>query len=158
MVEKHSISPRSVKENHAPQGAKHILVIDDSEMILMVMAEMLKLEGYEVTTAPDGEKGIKSYRNNPADLVITDMVMPGKMGADVIMELREDCPSLSIIAMSGGGDFGPEVELEIARGFNTYTITKPFNPERLLAAIRKIFAKQDAQVKKRVVKEKKPLN
>jgi len=157
MVEKPSISPLSAKDNVRRQKAKRILVIDDSEMILMVMAEMLKLEGYEVTTAPDGEKGIESYRRNPADLVITDMIMPVKMGADVIMELREDFPNLDIIAMSGGGDFGPEVELDIARGFNTYTITKPFNTERLLAAIRKIFARQDARVSKRTL-EKMPPN
>ena len=151
MVEKPSISPRSVRENAAPQRAKRILVINDFKMILMVLAEMLKLEGYEVMTASDGDEGIESFRNTPADLVITDMVMPIKMGIDVIMELREDFPNLDIIAMSGGGDFGPEVELDIARGFNTYTITKPFNQERLLTAIRKIFAKQDAQAKKRAV-------
>jgi len=66
--------------------------------------------------------------------------MPEKMGIEMIMELRENHPDLKIIAMSAGGDFGPEIELDMAGAFGGYTITKPFDPGAVLKNVNELLA------------------
>jgi len=127
------------------EAKKRILVIDDSEIDRMVLEEILKQAGYEVILASDGKEGLERFYENPADLVITDMVMPEKMGIDVIWELKEKYPDLKIIAMSAGSDYGPEIELSMAREFNSYTITKPFEPEKVLAVVTKLLFQGNEQ-------------
>lgn len=117
-----------------------ILVIDDSTIDRMVLEEILKNNDYEVFLASDGREGLNLFKKNPVDLVITDMVMPGKMGIDVILELKENYPDLKIIAMSAGGEFGPEVELDMAHIYGALTITKPFDPEQVLEAVNKYLS------------------
>lgn len=113
-------------------GPKRVLVIDDSELDRMMLEELLKQAGYQVSLAADGDEGLQAYLQNPFDLVITDMVMPGKMGIDVILELKRKFPDVKVIAMSAGGDFGPEIELDMARELAAHTIQKPFDPDMVL--------------------------
>ena len=61
-----------------------ILVIDDEATIRSEIHKTLQMAGYEVDVAPDGEAGVKNYRNRPADLVVTDIRMPKKDGLEVI--------------------------------------------------------------------------
>ncbi|MFC1798528.1 response regulator [Thermodesulfobacteriota bacterium] len=121
-------------------ASKRILVIDDSEIDRMVMEEILTQAGYQVVLAADGDEGLETFYGSSFDLVITDMVMPGKMGIDVILELKKKHPDLKVIAMSAGGDFGPEIELGMAKDLEAHTITKPFEPEQILKAISDQFA------------------
>ena len=55
-----------------------ILVIDDEETIRDIFRQMLEMEGFEVAEAPDGREGMMLQRKRPADLVITDLIMPDK--------------------------------------------------------------------------------
>jgi DNA-binding response OmpR family regulator len=80
-----------------------ILIIDDNPDILQLYGRALRQAGHEVVEAPDGRVGIRLYREDPADLVITDIVMPEKEGIETIRELRRDFPDAKIIAISGGG-------------------------------------------------------
>lgn len=80
-----------------------ILIIDDNPDILQLFGRALKKAGHEVVEAPDGKVGLLLYREDPADLVITDIVMPEKEGIETIRELRRDYPNAKIIAISGGG-------------------------------------------------------
>ena len=139
------ITATAIGEGVATQGPKQILIIDDSEIDRMVLEEILKEAGYEVFTASDGKEGVDLFHKNPVDLVITDMVMPGKMGIDVILELIEKHPEQKIIAMSAGSDFGPEIELSMARGFVEYTITKPFDPETILEIVTELLSPKSEQ-------------
>jgi len=117
-----------------------ILVIDDEVQIRALLREMLERAGYEVMDAPDGEEGIRLYRENPADLVITDIIMPKKEGLETIVDLRAEFPEVKIIAISGGGTIGPDSYLQIAEGFGAIRIfTKPFKMEELLAAIQELL-------------------
>ena len=68
---------------------KKILIIDDEELILELLKKMLEEEGHLVNVAVNGEVGLEMFRQEPADLVITDMVMPVKDGLKTILELRE---------------------------------------------------------------------
>ena len=136
------VAPKATTESEAP---KRILIIDDSEIDRMAIEEILKQAGYEVILASDGKEGLERFYENPTDLVITDMVMPEKMGIDVISELRESHPGLKIISISAGGDFGPELELDTARVFGAYTIAKPFDPKKVLKVVNELLSQESEQ-------------
>jgi DNA-binding response OmpR family regulator len=117
-----------------------ILVIDDDVQIRALLRQMLERAGYEVMDAPDGDEGIRLYRENPADLVITDIIMPKKEGLETIVDLRVEFPEVKIIAVSGGGTVGPGSYLQIAEGFGAIRVfTKPFQMKELLAAIQELL-------------------
>jgi DNA-binding response OmpR family regulator len=117
-----------------------ILIIDDEAMIRDLLVNILEREGYETITATDGIDGIKIYRENPADLVITDLLMPEKDGLETIMELRRDSKDVKIIAMSGGGKIDPKTYLQIARTMGAIEIiTKPFDLRELLKTVQALL-------------------
>ncbi|MFC1839576.1 response regulator [Thermodesulfobacteriota bacterium] len=117
-----------------------ILIIEDDDQVRSVLRKMIELDGYEVMEASNGEAGISLYRSKPADIIITDIVMPGKDGIETIMDLKIEFPEVKIIAISGGGRFGPETYLEIADGFGADCIlSKPIAREKLKRAIRKLI-------------------
>lgn len=80
-----------------------ILVIDDEPQVRAMLRQMLEREGYEVVEAEEGEEGMRRYREQPVDLVITDILMPQKEGIETIRALRRTNPGVKIIAISGGG-------------------------------------------------------
>jgi len=118
---------------------KTILVIDDVEQIRKLLNKILKGSGYRVVAASNGDEGLRILEETPIDLVITDMVMPEKMGMDVIMEIKEKYPQTKVIAISGGGDFGPELELDLARLLGVKTLQKPFTQEEILDLVKKLM-------------------
>ena len=66
-----------------------ILIIDDEAPVRDLLRQMLEKEGYEVVEAREGDIGIRLFRENPADLIITDILMPEKEGIETILELRK---------------------------------------------------------------------
>ena len=117
-----------------------ILIIDDDPQILNMLGQTLKREGHEVVKALDGEEGLKLYRENPADLVITDIIMPKKEGIETIMELQRDFPDVKIIAMSGGGINVAGKYLSIAKSLGVQkTFAKPIDRDELLKAISELL-------------------
>jgi len=81
----------------------NILVVDDEDNIRNLISEMLIDKGHDVTQLEDPCKAEEILTASKVDLLITDLVMPGKTGIDLIMELHERVPGLKIIAISGGG-------------------------------------------------------
>ncbi len=117
-----------------------ILVIDDDAQIRDVLKQFLERAEYEVRVAPDGSAGLKLHREDPADLIITDIVMPGKEGLETIMEFRRHFPAVRIIAISGGGRIGPHDYLNTAKAMGAQkTFSKPFDPQELMAAVRDVL-------------------
>jgi CheY-like chemotaxis protein len=117
-----------------------ILVIDDDEQVLDMLYESLTREGYDVLRASNGEQGLRRYRQEPVDLIITDIIMPEKEGIETIIELRQDFPDVKIIAMSGGGRIGTNDYLHLAKIFGVQrTFTKPVAREQLLDAITELL-------------------
>lgn len=114
-----------------------ILVIDDDPLLLDVVREILQIDHHEVRIAPGGAEGIKNYRESPADLVITDLIMPHKDGVSVIVELKEEFPEVRIIAMTGT----PKLEklAEAVRAHVNRVIAKPFDQEELLEAVAQLM-------------------
>ncbi len=117
-----------------------ILIIDDEPQIRSMLTLMLERDGYEVVEAPDGVEGIKVYRQNPADLIITDLIMPNKDGIGMIIDLKKEFPDVKIIAMSGGGLNKPDGYLKGAKKLGAAcTLTKPIDREKMLQAVRDIL-------------------
>ena len=117
-----------------------ILIIDDEPQIRSMLKLMLERDGYEVVEAPDGVEGINVYRQNPADLIITDLIMPNKDGIGMIIELKKEFPDVKIIAMSGGGLNKPEGYLKGAKKLGAArTLTKPIDREEMLKAVKDIL-------------------
>ena len=113
-----------------------ILIIDDDQHILAVYRGMLEREGYEVIASMSGTRGAEICREAPIDLVITDIIMPGKDGLETIREMRQAFPDLGIIAFSGGGRLGPESYLPSALKMGAQrTLCKPFTRQELLDTV-----------------------
>ncbi|MDP8298816.1 MAG: response regulator [Candidatus Tantalella remota] len=118
-----------------------IIVIDDDYDFRSILKTILENEGYEVEAAESGDEGIKMFTENPADLVITDIIMPGKEGIETMVELHKTFPDAKVIAMSGGGFQGPMDYLEGATllGGALRTFTKPFRMKAMLKAVKELL-------------------
>ena len=118
-----------------------ILVIDDEQYILLMLKKMLERAGFDVDIAINGEEGLRYYHKYPADLIITDIVMPEKEGLETIRELKSDNPNVKIIAISGGGRADSKEYLESARLFGAERIfSKPFKQAELLKAVQDMLS------------------
>lgn len=128
-----------------------IILVDDEPDIRDSVQRTLEQAGYSVRVANSGSEGIAEYRRDPADLMITDMIMPDGHGLDLIRELRADYPNVRILAISGGGNFGAQSYQTGAISTTAYlaaataagakvALTKPFTREKLLAAVRDALA------------------
>ena len=110
-----------------------VLLIDDDDTIRSVLKRFLERDGYTVTEAADGNKGIAAFREQSADVVITDIIMDNRDGLETIVELRKLNPELKIIAMSGGGFMTSNACLDLASKFGAVaTLKKPFLHAELL--------------------------
>lgn len=118
-----------------------VLVIDDVEAIRQAMAIVLEKEGHEVFQAADGLEGIRGLRENPVDLLITDVLMPGADGIEVIKAARQHAPALKVIAMSGGGAQLPAgFSLKMAQAFGAKAVLyKPFENAELVRIVRSVL-------------------
>ncbi|HBH04166.1 MAG TPA: response regulator [Candidatus Rokubacteria bacterium] len=114
-----------------------ILVVDDEPDICELLREILEGAGHEVRVASEGAGALRALREHPADLLITDIFMPGKEGLETIMEIRRDFPQVRVVAMSGGGRTGELNYLRDAVQLGaTRSITKPFQESEVLRVVR----------------------
>ena len=100
-----------------------ILVIDDEEHVRDTLRAALESKGHTVTEACNGDEGMQLFAAERADLVITDILMPGKDGIQTIKELRQLHPDVKIVAMSGGGRLNATDFLEVARSYGRILVT-----------------------------------
>ncbi len=97
-------------------------------------------QGYNVSEASDGAKGTRIYRENPVDLVITDLIMPEKEGIETIRELKRDFPDINIIAISGSGCLYPDDYLFMAKMLGAQrTLTKPIERDELIGTVKELL-------------------
>lgn len=117
-----------------------ILVVEDDSSFRKLLVRMLSKAGYEIDQAADGDQALEACARFKPDLVLTDIIMPDKEGLETIQELLELCPNLKIIAMSGGGKFGPDSYLPLAEKLGAKaSLQKPFMREELLSTIEKVL-------------------
>ena len=104
------------------------------------MRKILERAGHVVREAPDGNQGIALYRADPADLVVTDLIMPEKEGIETIIELREEFPAVRILAISGGGSIEPGEPLTDARFLGAdAALSKPFTLAELQETVSRLL-------------------
>lgn len=117
-----------------------ILVIEDDNAFRQVLVTMLARAGYEVIQAENGNEALRQCQNVQPDLVLTDIIMPDKEGLETIQELLGLAPNMKIIAMSGGGKFGPNNYLPLAEKLGAKrTLQKPFMRDELLSTIMEVL-------------------
>lgn len=117
-----------------------ILIIEDNPQLRKMLRQMLEKEGHTILEAEDGKVGCKTFRESPADLIITDLFMPVQDGLETIVNLKEDFPALKVIAISGGTRGGTFDFLPIAKSLGAVeTLKKPFSYEDLLKTVVRVL-------------------
>lgn len=120
-----------------------VLIVDDDPEILSFLRILLEREGHSVEQASDGKTARDMYVKSPYDLLVTDVVLPGKEGLDLILELEREYPGLKVIAVSGGDRIEPGYYLELASILGAQqTLAKPFTPTEFIAKVRGILSGQ----------------
>ena len=114
-----------------------ILIIEDEESILMALADDLSLEGYEVTSARDGLRGLAMAKEKGHDLIILDIMLPKMDGFEVCKQLRQADVTTPILMLTAKSQEIDKV-LGLELGADDY-VTKPFSPRELLARVKAIL-------------------
>ncbi len=135
----------------AKEGSRRgtlILVIEDDRPFREYLRDLLENKGYQVKTAGDASEGMKAFRECSPELVMTDLLIPGRAGKDLISEFKKIDSGARIIAMTGGGYFGridpPLKEAEAAGA--TVTLSKPFPADTLLEKIEYLMRMSPGQL------------
>jgi len=110
-----------------------ILVVDDEPSVLASIEQVLKTAGHQVSSAGGGFGAITSFQKDPADLLITDILMPAPDGIGLITYFRKQFPKLPIIAISGNPK-GNTLEIASKLGAAA-ALPKPFAVQELLNAV-----------------------
>jgi CheY-like chemotaxis protein len=122
-----------------------ILLVDDDADFRRATRRMLEHGGHEVIEAADGKSALERYAANPADLILTDVYMPGVDGIEAIIRLQQEFPNARIIATSGGGYRDKEDVLTTAARLGARrTLPKPVDRKALLDAVAEVLHEDHA--------------
>ena len=113
-----------MNENRAQTREPRILLVDDEEAIQKLLTYPMEKEGYEIVQAMDGESALEKFREQPFDLVVLDIMLPGMDGTDVCRIIRSESTVPIIMLTAKSDEFDKVLGLEI--GADDY-ITKPFS-------------------------------
>lgn len=119
-----------------------VLLVDDDEKLRKLVAEYLEGYGFQVTALPDSRSVLSTIRNESPDIVILDIMLPGKDGLEVLKEIRSEFSVAVIMLTAKGDDADRIVGLEL--GADDY-LPKPFNPRELLARIKAVTRRIPSQ-------------
>jgi DNA-binding NtrC family response regulator len=118
-----------------------ILIIDDDVDIRRLLKVALEKDRHDILEASDGAEGLRRWRDERPDLVITDLVMPGKDGLDTLFEMVNLDPRVKVIAMTGGTWREAVDRLHDARLFGAVrTVAKPFTLSEMLRVVGEVLA------------------
>ena len=123
---------------------KHnILVVDDEQVARQSLSEMLKLEGYLVTSAPNGQMAIEQARITTVDVMIVDLKMPGMDGLEVIQVLNQITPDTEVILLTAYGSVESAVQ-SLRLRIHDYLL-KPASPSQIISSVKKALAHKEAK-------------
>lgn len=114
----------------------HVLVVDDDPQIRLLVARFLQRHGYEVTGAPDGRAMLEVLRQADIDLIILDLMLPGRSGFDLCGDVRATS-QVPIVMLTARSEESDRI-IGLEAGADDY-VTKPFSPRELLARVRAVL-------------------
>ena len=115
----------------------HVLVVEDDPSIALLLEDDLKLEGYQVSVARDGEDAVMRAKHGDVDLILLDLMLPKKSGFQVCRELRLGGFRTPIIMLTAKAHEAEKV-MGLEAGADDY-MTKPFSPAELRARIKSVL-------------------
>jgi two-component system alkaline phosphatase synthesis response regulator PhoP len=113
--------------------SSRILLVEDEPAVSLTLSDLLESEGYEVETAGDGPSGLARGLGEAWDLIILDLMLPGKNGLDVCRELRQHGKDVAVLMLTAKSQLTDRV-VGLKLGADDY-VTKPFEPPELLARV-----------------------
>jgi DNA-binding NtrC family response regulator len=128
-----------------------ILIIEDRESMARMLKETIEAAGYKTVIAEDGQEGIRRFREEKVDLVLTDLKLPKKDGIAVLSAVREENPLVPVIIMTAYGTIDIAVKAIKDGAFDF--ITKPFDTDHLLLLIKKALCNQRLIAENMLLKE-----
>ncbi len=120
---------------------KNILITEDDEKMRNGLVEILKEEGYNVDSAQNGQKGLEMIKDKDYDVVLTDLIMPVMGGMELLRNIKQIKPEISVIIITAFGTIENAVEA-IKVGASEY-ITKPFKIDEVQSKIKKVLAERE---------------
>jgi two-component system, OmpR family, response regulator MtrA len=120
-------------EHVAPAGRGRVLVVDDDAALAEMLTIVLRTEGFESAVCPNGDRALQAFRDFKPDVVLLDLMLPGKDGIDVCREIRAES-GVPIVMLTAKNDT-VDVVLGLESGADDYVV-KPFKPKELVARIR----------------------
>jgi len=119
---------------------KHILVVDDDELMRRSLAYNLEQAGYRATTAADAESALRLARRDPPSLILLDIGLPGMDGLDALRDFRQEADTPIIFVTARRRELDQALGLEL--GADDY-VTKPFDLNVLLARIKAVLRRSE---------------
>jgi len=127
--------------NHLANMAQRILVVEDEEPLALGIRDALLHTGYEVDVAHDGKDALERVQQGRFDLIVLDIMLPGKSGLDVLRELRKEQHDVRIVILTALSEEG-----DVVRGFELGAddyMAKPFSPRELVARVNAQFRRRE---------------
>ena len=122
---------------------KRVLVVDDESMIVSLLSTILRENGWDVTEARSGTAGIDQLDRTRFDVILTDLVMPGDSGIDLLRAAKEIHPDVEVILMTGFAT--ADTAIEAMRNGAFHYILKPLKPEEVVNLVEKAYSQRQLQ-------------
>jgi DNA-binding response OmpR family regulator len=113
----------------------NILIVDDEPIARQSLTDILKLEGYNVSAAPNGQAAVEYARTHAVDLMIVDLKMPGMDGLEVVQVINQNSPETEIILLTAHGSIESAIQALRLR-IHDYLL-KPASPTQIIASVKK---------------------
>lgn len=129
-------------------GTETLLVVDDERPVLELIRDVMRLQGYTVLVAPEGDEALRAAEGHqgPIDLIILDAVMPGMTAADFLDRVRAARPGIKVLYISGyTGDLVSQL-LQVGHNF----LQKPFTVDGIIRKVREVLDADEVDDRGRV--------
>lgn len=135
--ERRVATPQAQRKSTGTVQRRRVWAVDDDPMVLRVLTRTLRRHGFEVRPFPDGIDAYSAARGgDDCDLLVTDLLMPGMGGAELVRRLRDDGWTQPVVVVTGFSDDVPQ----LARVPRTKVLLKPFKTEALMGAVNRFLS------------------
>jgi len=125
----------------------NILVVDDEPVARQSLTDILRLEGFSVSSVPNGQAAVEYVRTNPVELIVVDLRMPGMDGLEVIQVVNQISPETEVILLTAFGT--TETAIQALRLRVHDYLLKPAPPAQVLSSVKKGLVRREARLKAR---------